>query len=88
MSDGLFGKGEIKSYIDGDGEYPTVCGTGTDDYFDGSYEFREIYSTVYDGNVLKHEDKNGPPKWNLYRWHLTDPICFKTDLLVTLQALG
>lgn len=36
---GWWGEGEIKFYIDGDKEYPTICGTGTEDYFCGSYDF-------------------------------------------------
>ena len=88
LSDGWFGEGEIKFFMDGDAKFPTICGTGTEDYFCGSYGFSEIYSTPYAGNVLKHAGENGPPKWSLYRWHLMDPICFGKDLRVTIQALG
>lgn len=34
-----WGEGEIKFYMDGDTDYPTICGTGTEDYFCGSYDF-------------------------------------------------
>lgn len=34
-----YGEGEVKFYIDGDREYPTVCSTGTEDYFGGSWSF-------------------------------------------------
>ena len=88
MADGWFGEGEVKFYIDGDREFPTICGTGTEDYFGGSYGFPEVYSTAYNGNTLKHEGKDGPPKWSLYRWHIMDPVSFKSDLRVTIQALG
>jgi D-arabinan exo alpha-(1,3)/(1,5)-arabinofuranosidase (non-reducing end) len=36
---GWWGEGEIKFYMDGDSDYPTICGTGTEDYFCGSYDF-------------------------------------------------
>ena len=36
---GWWGEGEIKFYMDGDREYPTICGTGMEDYFCGSYNF-------------------------------------------------
>ena len=36
---GWWGEGELKFFIDGDGEFPTICGTGTEDYFCGSYNF-------------------------------------------------
>ena len=88
LSDGWFGEGEIKFYLDGDGKFPTICGTGTEDYFCGSYEFPEVYSTAYAGSTLKHPGHDGPPKWSLYRWHIMDPICFQYDLRVTIQALG
>ncbi len=88
LSDGWFGEGEIKFFIDGDGEFPTICGTGTEDYFCGSFGFPETYSTAYAGNVLKHPGEDGPPKWSLYRWHIRDPVCFQQDLRVTIQALG
>jgi len=88
LSDGWFGEGEIKFYMDGDKKFPTICGTGTEDYFCGSYGFPQPYSTAYVGTTLKHPGDNGPPKWSLYRWHIMDPICFQKDLRVTIQALG
>ena len=88
LSDGWFGEGEIKFFIDGDTEFPTICGTGTEDYLCGSYGFPENYSTAYVGNVLKQTDDDGPSKWSLYRWHIMDPIHFDKDLRVTIQALG
>ena len=88
LSDGWWGEGEIKFFMDGDTDCPTICGTGTEDYLCGSYGFPETYSTAYVGNVLKHAGEDGPPKWSLYRWHIMDPICFSTDLRVTIQALG
>ena len=88
LSQGWFGEGEIKFYMDEDTEFPTICGTGTEDYFCGSYGFPELYTTAYVGNVLKHAGEDGPPKWSLYRWHIMDPVCFGKDLRVTIQALG
>ena len=88
LSDGWFGEGEIKFYMDGDRRFPTICGTGTEDYFCGSYGFPEVYTTAYAGNTLDHPRTNGPPKWSLYRWHILDPIRFQEDLRVTIQALG
>ncbi|RNI37456.1 DUF2961 domain-containing protein [Hanamia caeni] len=38
-NNGWWGEGEIKFYIDGDTKYPTINGTGTEDYFCGSYDF-------------------------------------------------
>ena len=44
-SNGWWGEGEIKFFMDGDTKYPTICGTGTEDYFCGSYNFDTKYVT-------------------------------------------
>ena len=95
-SNGWWGEGEVKFYIDGDTEYPTICGTGTEDYFCGAYnfdvdgEYRE-FSTPYSGlSKVDHTDGlyAAQRRFNLYRFHITDPIYFKEDIKVTVQALG
>jgi hypothetical protein len=88
LSDGWFGEGEVKFYIDGDGKFPTLAGTGTEDYFGGDYGFPETYTTAYVGCTLDHQNKEGPPKWSLYRWHILDPVNFHKELRMTIQALG
>jgi len=88
LSSGWFGEGEVKFYLDGDGRFPTIIGTGTEDYFGGTYGFPEVYTTAYNGNTLKNDGKDGPPKWSLYRWHLADAILYQHDLKITVQALG
>ena len=84
-----FGEGEIKFYLDGDKKFPTICGTGTEDYFLSSYGFPEVFTTAYAGCTLpaKYTDEL-PQYWSLYRWHILDPICYDNDLRVTIQALG
>jgi hypothetical protein len=89
MERGWFGEGEIKFYLDGDDPFPTICGTGTEDYFLGSYGFSRPYTTAYSGTVLPASDAAEPPSfWSLYRWHILDPISFEQNLRVTIQALG
>ncbi len=100
-NNGWWGEGEIKFYIDGDKEFPTICGTGTEDYFCGSYDFD---AQAPDGSIQYHEfttPYSGLPqvirgdghyqvqqRFGLYRWHIMDPIRFETNLKVTIQALG
>jgi hypothetical protein len=93
---GWWGEGELKFFIDGDDEFPTICGTGTEDYFCGSYNFDvggryTEFTTPYAGmpQVLRPDGAyRSQQRFGLYRWHLTDPIRFRTDLAVTMQALG
>jgi len=95
---GWWGEGEIKFYLDGDREFPTICGTGTEDYFCGSYNFEnkatgqyQEYTTPYAGmpQVLRPDGVyRSQMRFGLYRWHITDPVRFKKDLRVTIQALG
>lgn len=95
-NNGWWGEGEIKFYLDGDDEYPSICGTGTEDYFCGAYNFdvegkyRE-FTTPYSGmyKVEKTDEIYRSQRcFNLYRWHITDPIYFENDIKVTIQALG
>lgn len=95
---GWWGEGEIKFYLDGDQAYPTICGTGTEDYFCGSYDFEnretgqyQEFTTPYAGmpQVLRPDGVyRSQMRFGLYRWHITDPIRFREDLRVTIQALG
>jgi len=89
FSNGWWGEGEMKFYIDGDGESPTICGTGTEDYFGGAWGFGgRTFSTPFLGYPLYAKAEGEVPRHGLYRWHIMDPIRFKRDLKVTVQALG
>jgi len=89
LSNGWWGEGEIKFFMDGDAEYPTICGTGTEDYFGGAWGFGgEPYSTAFLGYPLYRKEPGEVPRHGLYRWHVLDPIRFGRDLRVTIQALG
>ena len=95
-SGGWWGEGEIKFYIDGDTDFPTICGTGTEDYFCGSYDFDVDgkyveFTNPYTGlSKVSHTDETYRSQryFDMYRWHITDPVYFKNDLKVTIQALG
>jgi hypothetical protein len=95
---GWWGEGEIKFFMDGDTEFPTICGTGTEDYFCGSYNFDnpetkryQEFSGPYSGlaQVLRADGQyQSQQRFGMYRWHVMDPIRFEKDLKVTIQALG
>jgi hypothetical protein len=93
---GWWGEGEIKFYLDGDGEFPTICGTGTEDYFGGAYNWDvngqyTPYTTPFLGmhQVIRPDGAyRSQQRFSMYRWHIMDPIRFEQDLRVTIQALG
>ena len=84
--------------MDGDADFPTICGTGTEDYFCGSYNFEnpmtreyQPFTTPYAGlhQVIKPDGVyRSQQRFGLYRWHIVDPIRFQQVLRVTIQALG
>jgi len=96
-NNGWWGEGEIKFFMDGDAEFPTICGTGTEDYFGGAWNFEHprgeygVFSGPYTGvpQVLKPDGLyQSQQRFGMYRWHIMDPIRFEHDLRVTIQALG
>lgn len=113
-NNGWWGEGEIKFYLDDDiprgmtvrdaaaeqgGEhFPTICGTGTEDYFCGSYNFEnkatkqyQEYTTLYSGvpHIVRPDGVyQSQMRFCMYRWHLPDPVRFSERLAVTIQALG
>lgn len=97
-NNGWWGEGEIKFYMDGDKDFATITGTGTEDYFCGSYNFEnkkthqyEPFSTAYAGmhQVIKPDGLYiSEQRFGLYRWHIQDPVRFSKDLKITIQDLG
>ena len=97
---GWWGEGEVKFYMDGDKEFPTICGTGEEDYFLGSYGYddKEIngeffytdFSSLFAGfHVIKDKSIDGfVGVFGQYRWHIQDPVRFENDLRITIQSLG
>ena len=100
---GWWGEGEVKFYLDDDSDFPTICGTGTEDYFLGAYNFDvgaafkgmpgayTAYSTPYAGlPQIQRPDGvyKSQQRFGMYRWHITDPIRFEKRLKVIIQALG
>ena len=87
-STGWWGEGEFKAFIDGDVDFPSICGTGTEDYFGGAWGFGSIYSAPYLGYPYGNCDGKAGNRHGVYRFHIMDPIRFQKDLRVTIQAIG
>ena len=83
-NDSWWGEGEVKIYMDGDKNLPTLNGTGTEDYIGtgwGQQKFIQKYTgcTVADPELKQ---------WAFYRYHVIDPIYFQTACKVTIQQIG
>jgi len=77
-----WGEGEIKVYMDGDQEFPTICGTGSEDYVGLSWGIQQV-PFLYQGCSL---DQNNFV--SMYRWHLPDPIAWQKECRITIQQIG
>ena len=74
----------MKIYINGDDEFPTLVGTGTEDYI-GTGWGQGPFFHKYQGCSIADTEKQ---QWSYYRYHIVDPIYFRTDCRVTIQQMG
>jgi hypothetical protein len=79
-----WGEGEVKIYLDGDTDLPTLAGTGTEDYI-GTAWGQGRYANLYQGSPVADE---GRMRWCFYRYHVVDPVFFQRDVRVTMQQIG
>ena len=77
-----WGEGEVKVYLDGDTDFPTICGTGSEDYVCSGWGLGEFTGPYFGAPLLKH----GLVAY--YRYHILDPIYFSSDIRVTVQQMG
>ncbi len=86
--DTWWGEGEVKVYLDGDTDYPTLVGTGTEDYI-GSGWSQGVFTQLYHGCTMADDDttKNNS-LWAFYRLHIPDPVYFYDECKVTIQQIG
>lgn len=102
LRSGWWGEGEIKFYLDGDTDYPTICGTGSEDWVGLSYGIQES-AFQYHGCNLNFKSGNTSTFENtetgeveefnteyisMYRWHILDPVYWKKDCRITIQQIG
>jgi hypothetical protein len=79
-----WGEGEVKIYIDGDTDFPSLCGTGAEDYIGTAWELGQ-YATLYQGCPLADFENS---QFAFYRFHIPDPVFFSKDIRVTIQQIG
>jgi len=81
--DNWWGEGEMKFYLDGDKDFPTLCGTGVEDYIGAAWGLGAYYNR-YQGCPIAGKNK----LWSFYRFHVPDPVLFSESCRVTLQVIG
>jgi hypothetical protein len=74
-------EGEVKVYMDGDTEFPTICGTGTEDYAGLAWGISPL-PFRYHGCCLAQKDF-----YTFYRWHLPDPYSWRKEARITIQQM-
>ena len=82
LEENWWGEGEIKVYMDGDADFPTICGTGSEDYVCLSYGMQQT-PYLYHGCSFNQDGYI-----SMYRWHIPDPIYWKEECRITIQQIG
>jgi hypothetical protein len=81
---GWWGEGEVKMYLDGDTNWPTIAGTGTEDYISTGWG-QGSFAQRYHGSLVSDKDKG---RYGFYRFHVPDPVYFHKDCRITIQQMG
>ncbi len=84
---GWWGEGEVRMFLDGDTDFATLCGTGTEDYFGGAWNFQKPFTAPFLGCPHLEPEEPGS-RHAMYRFHVPDPILFQHELRVTCQCIG
>lgn len=90
---GWWGEGEVKAFIDDDKDFPSYCGTGTEDYFGGAWGFNGNFTAPYLGYQDLSAEEGRPTnslgnRHSMYRFHICDPIKFNNNFKITIQTIG
>ncbi|MBI1200097.1 MAG: DUF2961 domain-containing protein [Phenylobacterium sp.] len=83
-----WGEGEAKIFLDGDGDFPSVCGTGSEDYVGLSYGLQPTPFAFHGCNWREADDMSDTGRVSMYRWHVPDPVVWRQDIRVTIQQIG
>jgi len=84
-ADGWFGEGDDMMFIDGD-SLPTINGTGTEDYYNGAWDFNgHQFANMRQGAPFIVDPERIGGRYCLYRWHTESPITFEKSIRVTIE---
>lgn len=76
-----WGEGNDMFFIDGE-EYPSLNGTGTEDYFNHAWGMQRNAYPFF-GTIVHEGDTDGFHV--AYRFHITDPVRFEKKIKVTIE---
>ncbi|MGB8260230.1 MAG: glycoside hydrolase family 172 protein [Terracidiphilus sp.] len=83
--DGWFGEGDDMIFIDGDA-LPTINGTGTEDYYNGAWDFNgQPFANQHQGAPYIVDPERIGGRYCLYRWHTESPVTFEKSIRVTIE---
>jgi hypothetical protein len=80
-----WGEGEFKAYLDGDAQFATIVGTGSEDYVGQSWGLQRTAFLNHGANWIEDGDRG---RISMYRWHLADPLVWRTQARITMQQIG
>ena len=84
-----WGEGEFKVYLDGDREFPTLVGTGSEDYVGLAWCVQQTPFPYHGASlVMKSDVPNMAGPVSMYRWHVADPIYWKSSIRAVIQQIG
>ena len=82
---GWFGEGDDMIFVDGDA-LPTINGTGTEDYYNGAWDFGgQPFANQHQGAPYIVDPERIGGRYCLYRWHVESPIAFEKSIRVTIE---
>ncbi len=83
--EGWFGEGDDMIFIDGS-DLPTINGTGTEDYYNGAWDFGgQPFANLHQGAPYIADPERIGGRYCIYRWHLEGPIAFENSIRVTIE---
>jgi len=83
--EGWFGEGDDMIFIDGDTQ-PTINGTGTEDYYNGAWDFGgKPFANLHQGAPFIVDPERIGGRYCLYRWHTESPLAFERSIRVTIE---
>lgn len=77
-------EGEVKLYMDGDDQYPSYIGTGTEDYIGTAWGVGQ-YINLYQGCTVANDSTR---EYAFYRFHVPDQVVFWEHFRGTIQQMG